>query len=78
MKNQANAMTFYAVVERCCDTGLYIGYVPGLPGAYTQAETLDELYENLRDVIELVSEDVEPESETEFVGIYVVVPRRHD
>jgi len=35
--------TFTAVVEKCPDTGLYIGYVPGFPGAHTQAESLDEL-----------------------------------
>lgn len=28
--------TFTAVVERCPDTGLYVGYVPGFPGAHTQ------------------------------------------
>ena len=35
--------TYTAVVEKCPDTGLYIGYVPGFPGAHTQAESLDEL-----------------------------------
>jgi len=52
--------TFWAVVERCPDTGLYIGYVPGFPGAHTQAETLDELQRNLREVIEMLLEDGEP------------------
>jgi hypothetical protein len=36
--------TFTAVVEKCPDTGLYVGYVPGFSGAHTQAETLDELH----------------------------------
>ncbi len=45
---------FPAVVERCPDTGLYVGYVPGFPGAHTQAETLDELQRNLREVIEML------------------------
>ena len=68
--------TFTAVVERCpADTGLYIGYVPGFPGAHTQAETLDELQKNLREVIEMLLEDGEPAFETEFVGTQsVVVP----
>ncbi len=34
---------FTAVVEKCPETGLYIGYVPGFPGAHSQSETLDEL-----------------------------------
>jgi len=38
---------FTAVVEKCPDTGLCVGYVPGFPGAHTQAETLDELQRNL-------------------------------
>jgi predicted RNase H-like HicB family nuclease len=46
--------SFTAVVERCPDTGLYVGYVPGFPGAHTQAETLDELNNNLREVIEML------------------------
>jgi predicted RNase H-like HicB family nuclease len=51
---------FTAVVEKCPDTGLYVGYVPGFPGAHTQAETLDELQGNLREVIEMLLEDGEP------------------
>ena len=49
--------TYTGVVERDPDTGLYVGYVPGFPGAHTQAETLDELNRNLREVIELLLED---------------------
>jgi len=59
---------FTAVVEKCPDTGLYVGWVPGFPGAHTQAETLDELHENLREVIEMLLEDGEPHLETEFIG----------
>ena len=64
--------TFTAVVEKCPDTGLFVGYVPGFPGAHTQARTLDELNQNLREVIELLLEDGEPHLETEFVGIQQV------
>jgi predicted RNase H-like HicB family nuclease len=38
--------TFTAVVEQCRDTGLYIGHVPGFPGAHSQAQSLDELNRN--------------------------------
>jgi len=65
--------TFVAVVEKCPDTGLFVGYVPGFPGAHTQAETLDELQSNLHEVIEMLLEDGEPALETEFVGTQMVV-----
>lgn len=45
---------FTAVVERCPDTGIYVGFVPGFPGAHTQGETLDELNKNLKEVIEML------------------------
>jgi predicted RNase H-like HicB family nuclease len=60
---------FTAIIEKCPDTGLYVGYVPGLPGAHSQGETLDELKENLKEVIEMLLEDGEVELESEFVGI---------
>lgn len=59
---------YTAVVERCADTGLFVGYVPGFPGAHSQAETLDELRENLAEVIAMLLEDGEPQLESEFVG----------
>ncbi|WP_146033990.1 type II toxin-antitoxin system HicB family antitoxin [Nostoc cycadae] len=49
--------TFTAIIERDPDTNLYVGYVPGFPGAHSQSETLDELNENLREVIEMLLED---------------------
>ena len=64
--------TYTAVVERCADTGLYVGYIPGFPGAHTQAETLDELDQNLREVLELLLEDGEPRLKAEFVGTHTV------
>jgi predicted RNase H-like HicB family nuclease len=60
--------TYTAVVEKCADTGLFVGYVPGFPGAHTQARTLDELNQNLREVLEMLLEDGEPKLEAEFVG----------
>ncbi|MGH7545905.1 MAG: type II toxin-antitoxin system HicB family antitoxin [Gemmatimonadota bacterium] len=64
--------TFTAVVERDADTGLYVGHIPGFPGAHSQAETLDELNENLREVVQLLLEEGEPDLESEFVGIQTV------
>lgn len=64
--------TFTAVVEKCSDTGLYVGYVPGFPGAHSQSETLDDLNRNLREVIEMLLEDGEPTIEAELIGIQTV------
>ena len=65
--------TYTAVVERCAETGLYVGYVPGFPGAHSQGESLDELNANLREVIAMILEDGTPEMAGEFVGTQTVV-----
>ena len=67
--------TYTAVVEQCPDTGLYVGYVPGFPGAHSQATTLDELNRNLREVIAMLLEEGEPKLETEFIGTQTVTVR---
>ncbi|HAE39674.1 MAG TPA: hypothetical protein DCG57_13735 [Candidatus Riflebacteria bacterium] len=59
---------FTAVVEKCKATGLYVGYIPGFPGAHSQGETLDELNMNLKEVIEMLLEDGEPAVDSEFIG----------
>ncbi len=64
---------FTAVVERCPETNLYVGFVPGFPGAHTQGETLDELNKNLKEVIEMLMEDGAPQLEAEFVGTQTVM-----
>jgi predicted RNase H-like HicB family nuclease len=61
--------TYTAIVERCTETGLYVGFVSGFAGAHSQAETLDELNKNLQEVIEMLLEDGNPILESEFVGI---------
>ena len=65
--------TYTAVIEKCPDTGLYVGYVPGFPGAHSQGETLDELNQNLKEVIEMLLVDGDPKIEGEFIGIQNVV-----
>jgi len=65
--------TYTGVVERDPDTGMYVAYIPGWPGAHTQGESLDELQGNLREVVELLLEDGEPKLEAEFVGTQTVV-----
>jgi predicted RNase H-like HicB family nuclease len=64
--------TFTAVIERCPDTGLFVGYVPGFPGAHSQGQSLDELSENLAEVLSMLLEDGEPVLESQFVGTQAV------
>jgi predicted RNase H-like HicB family nuclease len=71
--DNAGMKNFTAVVERDPDTGLLVGYVPGFPGAHSQAESLDELQANLREVISMLLEDGEPRLEAEFVGTQSIV-----
>jgi predicted RNase H-like HicB family nuclease len=63
---------FTAVIERCPETGLFVGYVPGFPGAHSQGETIEELQSNLAEVIGMLLEDGEPKLESEFVGTHTV------
>lgn len=64
--------TFTAVVERDMDTGYYICFVPGFPDAHTQAETLDELNANLKEVVEMLLEGGDVNVEAEFVGTQLI------
>lgn len=59
---------FTAVVERDLETGLLVGHVPGYPGAHSQGATLDELRENMKEVIELLLEDEQPQMVSEYIG----------
>ena len=65
--------TYTAVIEKCPDTGLYVGYVPGFPGAHSQGETMEELADNLKEVIAMLLDEGEPRLEAEFVGTQNVV-----
>ena len=60
---------YSTVIERCPQTGLLVGFVPGFPGAHSQGETLDEVNRNLQEVIEMLLEDGDPVLESEFVGV---------
>jgi predicted RNase H-like HicB family nuclease len=64
--------TFHVVVERDPETGLFVGHVPGWPGAHSQGESLDELQRNLQEVVDMLLEDGEPEFESEFVAIQTI------
>lgn len=63
--------TFTAYVEWDPESRLYVGIVPGIPGAHTQGATLDELQKNLKEVLELCLEGYEGPIEDlpRFVGL---------
>ena len=50
--------TFTAQIELDKESGFYVGSVPVLPGAHTQAKSLDELQVNLKEVVELCLESL--------------------
>jgi predicted RNase H-like HicB family nuclease len=60
---------FDVVVERDAD-GNYVASVPALQGCHTQAQSLDELMERVREVIALCLEEQGHPTETlEFIGV---------
>ncbi len=60
---------FDVVIERD-EEGCYIASVPQLPGCHTQARSLDEVTERIREAVELCLEvPGAPEKTLEFVGV---------
>ncbi|MBI4771162.1 MAG: type II toxin-antitoxin system HicB family antitoxin [Chloroflexi bacterium] len=66
--------TFTAYVEFDPETNLYVGIVPGIPGAHSQGASLDELQRNMKEVLELCLEEYEGavDSLPRFAGIQQV------
>ena len=62
-------LTAYVEWDECVSR--YVGSIPGVSGAHTQAATLDELRENLRDVLETLAEEgmLEQDELPCFVGL---------
>lgn len=56
------------VIEKDPTTGFFIGYVPGMTGAHSQGETVEELKSNLKDVIELCVQEGDPFIVSEYIG----------
>lgn len=60
---------FNVIIERDSE-GYFVASVPSLRGCHTQAKSLDELMERIREVIELCLEVEENQTESlEFVGV---------
>lgn len=67
------ATPYTAIIEQDTATGFYVAYIPDLPGAHTQAETLEELKDNLQEVVALVLEETPKRNpESHFVGTQLV------
>ncbi len=73
--NKKRHFQFPVVIEWVEESKMYVATVPGLKGAHTQARTLDELEENVREVIELCVEEAESRRETDFptfIGVHQI------
>jgi len=64
--------SYQVVIEQDAATGLFVGTIPGWPGAHSQGSSLDELQANMIEVVSLLLEDGEPTLESEFVGLQTV------
>ncbi|HEY5314281.1 MAG TPA: type II toxin-antitoxin system HicB family antitoxin [Pirellulales bacterium] len=68
--------SFDVIIERDSE-GYYVGSVPALPGCHTQARSLDELAERIKEAIALYLESEGATAEPlDFIGIQrvTVVP----
>jgi len=52
---------FTVIIEKDTESGAYIGSVPSIPGAHTFADSIDQLYVYLKEVIELCLECMDEE-----------------
>lgn len=64
--------TYVAVIERDAATALFVGYVPGWPGAHSQAPSREELTRKLRDVLALLLRDGEPALPASAVAVETI------
>ncbi len=63
---------FTAVIERNVTTGMFVGYVPGFPGARSEANTPEQLHRNLHEIIAKLLQDGPPAIEGEFIGTQTI------
>ncbi len=56
--------TFPAYIEFEPETQTYFGMIPGIPGAHTQGDTIQELLANLAEVLELCLEELDIDTRT--------------
>lgn len=68
---------YTAVIEKCSETGLYVGYIPNISGAHSQGETMEELSQNLQEVVEMLLEDGNINVTSEFIGTQNITIPEH-
>jgi predicted RNase H-like HicB family nuclease len=69
VKEASASREFDVVIERD-EEGYFVASVPVLPGCHTQARTLDELMERVREAIDLCMEvETGMNEPLEFVGV---------
>ncbi|MCE5230295.1 type II toxin-antitoxin system HicB family antitoxin [bacterium] len=59
----------YTVIIEQDEDGYFVAEVPALKSCYTQARSMDELMERLREVIELCESEQKPKTRTRFIGV---------
>jgi predicted RNase H-like HicB family nuclease len=72
-----NMKSYTAIIEKCSETNLFVGHIPGFTGAHSQGETMEELQSNLQDVVTMLLEDGEPVLENEFIGTQNIQIQEH-
>ena len=54
------------LIEKDVESGKYIGSIPYIKGAHTYADSLDELKERMKEVLELCLKEVPKEEREQF------------
>ena len=69
-----SAMKEYYMIIEYDESGWYVGSIPELPGCHTQARTIDELTERMKEAVCLYLEEADEFMFTpsEFVGVQKV------
>jgi len=69
----------YNVVVERDEEGYFVGSVPSLPGCHTQARSLDQLMERIKEAIELYLDATNESAEMstlDFVGVHQITVDR--
>ena len=74
-----NAYDFKIIIEPDDESGGFVVTCPSLPGCYSQADTIEESFANIREAIELCLEDMAelgqpvPDTANTLIGSVVVM-----
>ena len=59
----------YTLIIEKGEDGYFIGSIVELPGCHTQGKTVEEVFSNIKEAVELYLEFEKPEITTEFIGL---------